>query len=101
MIRDLDGNGITSASVLVAPDGVYLFSQLIDCKTGYIVTAEYENADVTFEAKIGAGAYVDIVATPLSLTAYAGLRKQVDFRITTSPTADAASFVAEIQVQRA
>ena len=102
MIYDLDGNVITSTAVNVAPDDEKLFSALVDCKPGFVITGSTENPDVGVFARADPGdSWTDILAGSLDTAAFAPAQKQFYFKIEIDGGADPSTEIIRIICARA
>ncbi len=102
MIYDTAGNPITSTALNVAPDSEKLFSVLIDCKPGYVILGEAENADVSLFARADPGdAWTDILAGSVDTEPFTPQRKQFYFKLEVDAGADPATEIVSVICSRA
>lgn len=84
MIRDADGNPVSSFSTSMRTGDVAAYTLVLDCESGYEFFADAVT-DLAVEAKRSADAsWVDIETTPIDLTPWAGTQQPFDVRLTAS-----------------
>jgi hypothetical protein len=80
MIKDADGNELTSLSLTGTPGSDNPFSLPIECRAGYKLTAVGVVAGVTIRGKANPGdAFQNLETTPIDLNPYAGTTRTFYF----------------------
>lgn len=86
MIRDADGNPVSSFSTSMTVSTSQTYTVLVDCETDYELSSDVV-AGLTVEAKRTADAsWTDIESTPIDLTPWAGTQQEFLVRVTAGAT---------------
>lgn len=98
LIFDTSGNPLTAISLYFEPDEVKTLPIVVLCLGGYKLFSDVV-ANMTVEARFaGVGSYINLETSQIDLTAYDGLYKDIDLRLTAGT---AAHRVWNLKVERA
>lgn len=84
MIFDLNNNRIFSGGIAFESEEAKILSIRLDCRTGYVLSAE---SPMTVEARLsGDTSWINIKASPISLSPWDGTRQIFEVRVTAGST---------------